>query len=78
MFSAAITEQSLMPFRSLLSWSPSKSSRPARDVIAALALKGVLLGAVYLLFFGPAHRPPSDATATATALIGTASPQDAP
>jgi hypothetical protein len=44
--------------------------RPARDLIVALALKGVLLLAIYLLFFGPAHRLPSDASATAAALIG--------
>jgi hypothetical protein len=44
--------------------------RPARDLIIALALKGVLLLAIYLLFFGPAHRLPSDAAATAAALIG--------
>jgi len=37
----------------------------------ALALKGILLLAIYLFFFGPAHRLPSDATATATALLGT-------
>jgi len=43
---------------------------PARDLIVALALKGVLLFAIYLLFFGPAHRLRSDAAATATALIG--------
>ena len=43
---------------------------PARDLIVALALKGVLLLAIYLLFFGPAHRLPSDAAATAAALIG--------
>jgi hypothetical protein len=45
-------------------------SRPARDLMIALALKGVLLLTIYLLFFGPAHRLPSDAAATAAALIG--------
>jgi hypothetical protein len=37
----------------------------------ALALKGILLLVIYLFFFGPAHRLPSDAGATAAALIGT-------
>ncbi len=37
----------------------------------ALALKGILLLVIYLFFFGPAHRLPSDANATAAALIGT-------
>ena len=43
---------------------------PARDLIVALALKGVLLVIIYLLFFGSAHRLPSDAAASAAALIG--------
>jgi hypothetical protein len=55
-----------------------RSARPARDIFAALALKGVLLLAIYLLFFGPAHRLPSDATATAKALIGAFPSKDAP
>jgi len=50
--------------------------RPARDLIVALALKGVLLLAIYLLFFGPAHRVPSDAAATAAAFIGANEPKD--
>jgi hypothetical protein len=53
-------------------------ARPGRDVFAALAIKGILLLAIYLLFFGPAHRPPSDSTATATALLGTNASKDAP
>jgi CBS-domain-containing membrane protein len=44
--------------------------RLARDLAVALALKGVLLLTIYLLFFGPAHRPPSDAAATAATLVG--------
>lgn len=40
-----------------------------RDVGRALALKGVLLLALYLLFFGPAHRVPATAAATAAALL---------
>jgi len=46
--------------------------------MVVLALKGGLLVALYLLFFGPAHRSPSDATSTATALIGTAQSKDVP
>jgi len=53
-------------------------AHPVRDVSAALALKAVLLFAIYLLFFGPAHRSPSDAAATANALIGTSTSKDAP
>jgi hypothetical protein len=53
-------------------------STPARDLIAALALKGVLLLAIYLLFFGPAHRLPSDAAATASALIGVSGTKESP
>ena len=55
-------------FIRLAQWS--SAPRPARDVIIAIALKGVLLLSIYLLFFGPTHRSPSDAAATATALIG--------
>jgi hypothetical protein len=44
--------------------------RLARDLTVALALKGALLLAIYLLFFGPAHRLPSDPAATAAALLG--------
>ena len=43
---------------------------PRRDVVLALAVKGVLLLAIYCAFFGPAHRPRSDAAATAAAFIG--------
>ena len=48
----------------------------ARDLTVALALKGVLLLTLYLLFFGPAHRPPSDAAATAATLIGANEPKE--
>jgi hypothetical protein len=47
------------------------AARPLRDVLIALSLKGILLLGIYLFFFGPAHRLPSDANATAAALIGT-------
>ncbi len=46
------------------------SRHAGRDVFWALALKGVLLLALYLLCFSPAHRPGSDADAIATALVG--------
>jgi hypothetical protein len=41
----------------------------------AVALKGVLLLSIYLLFFDPTHRSPVDAAATA-ALIGTDMPKE--
>ncbi len=50
--------------------------RPSRDLMIALALKGALLFAIYLLCFGPTHRLPSDAAATAAALIGAAAPEE--
>ena len=54
------------------------ASGPARDVVAALALKGVFLAVIYVLFFGPAHLSPSDAAATAKALIGEGHSKDGP
>jgi len=56
----------------------SRTACPQRDVLVALALKGVLLLTIYFLFFGPAHRLPSDASATAAALIGMSASKDAP
>jgi hypothetical protein len=67
-----------MAFRILQRWGLQNTARPGRDVFLALALTGVLLLTVYLLFFSPAHRLPSDATATAAALIGTSTSKDAP
>ena len=49
---------------------PDGTARPAHDVFLALALKGILLLALYLLCFSPAHRPASDADSIATALVG--------
>ncbi len=66
-----------MNFRPFRLWT-DHPARPGRDVLVALALKGMLLLAIYLLFFGPAHRSPSDAGATARALIGSGAPKDAP
>ena len=52
--------------------SPPLTQKPrtARELALALALKACLLTALYLLFFGPAHRPPTSPAATAAALIG--------
>jgi hypothetical protein len=62
----------------LPSWATRHEPHPARDVFAALALKALLLLALYLLFFGPAHRTSSDAVQTANAMVGTQSAKDAP
>lgn len=43
-----------------------------RGIVWAVAVKAVLLVAIYMFFFSPAARPPSDASATAAALIGPA------
>ena len=43
---------------------------PWRDVAVAFGLKLALLAALYLLCFGPQHRPPADAAATADAVVG--------
>ena len=48
----------------------ARDARAARDVLLALALKALLLSALYLLFFGPSRRPAADAAATAAALTG--------
>lgn len=45
------------------------AARPGRDVAIALALKCALLGLLYLACFGPTRRPPSDAAATAAAML---------
>lgn len=52
--------------------------RPGRDILKALALKGLLLLAIYLLFFEPNHRMPQDAAATSRALIGASAQKDPP
>ena len=78
MFAAVNILKSHVPFRRARLGRPVNVAHPGRDVSAALALKAVLLFAIYLLFFGPAHRSPSDAAATANALIGTSTSKDAP
>lgn len=67
-----------MSFRVLHLRRGDGAARPARDVLVALAVKGILLFAIYLLFFGPAHEPRSDASATAHALIGSSASKDTP
>jgi len=78
MFAAVNIFKSKVPFRRSRPREPTAVAHPGRDVSAALALKAVLLFAIYVLFFGPAHRSPSDAAATANALIGTSTSKDAP
>jgi hypothetical protein len=60
---------SMVQRRSKLAVRP-RSAKPWRDVLAAVSLKLVLLTALYLLFFSPAHRPPADSSATALAVVG--------
>ena len=71
-------DRTVMQSRFSILWRRSNTSGPTRDVLAALALKGVLLAAIYLLFFGPAHRSPSDAAITAKALVGESQSKDVP
>lgn len=49
---------------------PARAARLPRDIVCALAVKALLLLAIYMFFFSPAAHPPSDASATADALIG--------
>jgi hypothetical protein len=41
-----------------------------RDIAAILAVKLVMLTCLYLLFFGPSHRPPADSAAVAARVLG--------
>ena len=59
-------------------WRRFDRGGPARDLIAALAIKGLLLAGLYALFFSPTHRVPSDAMATANALVGESRLKDNP
>lgn len=54
----------------------TSAPRLAQDLMLALALKGMLLLAIYLFFFSLAHRVPSDARAISAALIGADEPKD--
>jgi hypothetical protein len=56
--------------------SSPHTPRLGRDIAVALAIKLVLLSAIYLLFFSSANRPPSNAAATATAVAGAAMPEE--
>ncbi|MEI9888778.1 MAG: cytochrome oxidase putative small subunit CydP [Rhizomicrobium sp.] len=44
--------------------------RLGREIGALLCAKVILLGALYFLFFGPGHRAPHDAAATASHVMG--------
>lgn len=55
-------------------FSRPSGPKPCRDTMIALSFKLGLLGALYLLFFGPASRPPSDAATLAAALVGSSMP----
>jgi len=50
--------------------APPARARLGRDIFVALSLKIMLLAILYGLFFSPSHRPPADAAAIATALVG--------
>lgn len=52
----------------------SSGPQPWRDMLIALFFKLGLLGVLYLLFFAPASRPPSDASTIAAALVGSRMP----
>jgi hypothetical protein len=47
-----------------------KWSHVRRDILVALAVKAVLLVALYQLFFAPHLRPRQDPAATAAAVLG--------
>lgn len=49
--------------------TPRRGPRLRHEIAAALALKAMLLAALYLLFFSAPHRPPADAEATRAAVI---------
>ena len=55
---------------------PMRSSI-ARDITLAMAIKLVLLAALFALFAHPAIQPASDAAATATAVVGSAKDEKA-
>jgi hypothetical protein len=41
-----------------------------RDILFALAIKGLMLVALYQLFFAPRMRPEQNPVSTATAIVG--------
>ena len=58
-----------MPLASLPPATPRRGPQLRHEIGAALALKAMLLAALYVLFFSAPHRPPADAAATSAALI---------
>jgi hypothetical protein len=53
-------------------WWRAMRSSIARDITLAMAVKLVLLAALFALFAHPALRPANDAAATAAAVVGSA------
>jgi len=51
-------------------WWRAMRSTVARDITLAMAIKLVLLAALFALFARPAFKPASDASATAAAVAG--------
>jgi len=66
----------IVPAHIRTSGSSPNTPRLGRDIAVALAIKLVLLFAIYVLFFSPAHRLPSNTAATATAVTGVALPEE--
>ena len=58
-----------MPLASFPPVTPRRGPRLRHEIAAALALKAILLAALYVLFFSAPHRPPADADATRAAVI---------
>jgi hypothetical protein len=58
-----------VPLASFPPATPPRGRRLRHEIAAALALKAVLLAALYVLFFSAPHRPPADAAATRAAVI---------
>jgi hypothetical protein len=58
-----------VPLASLPPATLRRRPRLRHEIAAALALKTILLAALYVLFFSAPHRPPADADATRAAVI---------
>lgn len=61
-----------MPLAFFMPATSRRGPRLRHEIAAALALKAVLLTALYALFFSAPHRPPADAAAAGAAVIGAA------
>lgn len=48
-----------------------KRPRLWKEIATVLAVKLVLLGFIFMAFFGPAHRPAQDSAAVSDRLLGT-------